>query len=258
MGTFRFPSRAQVTLRRDGTAVIETGTQDIGTGTLTIFPQIAAGVLGLPTRSVELKMGDTLLPEAGPTYGSSSTMCVGAAVLAAGQDVRDQLARLANLPPEEATMANGRIGRAGTTEGILIADVMGEAGERKIVGTGTFDPTQNAADYSMRTFGAVFVEVGVDPELGLLRLRRVVGSYSAGRIINPRTARAQLIGGIVWGWGMAAMEQSAFDASLGRFLSKNLLQPDWGSSPEYRWVPSRVDEHESRPTSLIEQMGLPD
>jgi xanthine dehydrogenase YagR molybdenum-binding subunit len=222
MGTFRFASRAQVTLRREGTAVIETGTQDIGTGTLTIFPQIVAGVLGLPSSSIELKMGDTQLPEAGPTYGSSSTMGVGAAVIAAAQQVRSKLARLANLSPGEATMADGRIGRAGATEGILIADVMGEAGEREIVGTGTFDPTQNAADYSMRTFGAVFVEVGVDPELGLLRLRRVVGSYSVGRIINPRTARAQLVGGIVWGWGMAAMEQSAFDATLGRFLSKNL------------------------------------
>jgi len=222
MGTFRFASRARVTLRRDGTAVIETGTQDIGTGTLTIFPQIAAGVLGVPSSSIELKMGDTTLPEAGPTYGSSSTMGVGAAVLAAAQDVRGQLARLANLSPGEAAMADGRIGRAGATEGIPIADVMGEAGESEIVGTGTFDPTRHAADYSMRTFGAVFVEVGVDPELGLLRLRRVVGSYSVGRIINPRTARAQLVGGIVWGWGMAAMEQSAFDASLGRFLSKNL------------------------------------
>jgi xanthine dehydrogenase YagR molybdenum-binding subunit len=222
MGTFRFPSRARVTLRRDGTAVIETGTQDIGSGTLTIFPQIAAGVLGLPSSSVELKMGDTKLPEAGPTYGSSSTMGVGAAVLAAAQQVRGQLARLANLSPGEATMANGRIGRAGTTEGIPIADVMGEAGESEIVGSGTFDPTQHGAGYSMRTFGAVFVEVGVDPELGLLRQRRVVGSYSVGRIINPRTARAQLLGGIIWGWGMAAMEQSAFDASLGRFLSKNL------------------------------------
>ncbi len=222
MGTFRFPSRARVTLRRDGTAVTETGTQDIGTGTLTIFPQIAAGVLGLPSTRIELKMGDTKLPEAGPTYGSSSTMGVGAAVLAAAQQVRGQLARLANLSPGEATMANGRIGRAGTTEGIPIADVMGEAGESEIVGGGTFDPTQHGAGYSMRTFGAVFVEVGVDPELGLLRLRRVVGSYSVGRIVNPRTARAQLLGGIIWGWGMAAMEQSAFDASLGRFLSKNL------------------------------------
>jgi xanthine dehydrogenase YagR molybdenum-binding subunit len=222
MGTFRFPARAQVTLSRDGTALIETGTQDIGTGTLTIFPQIAADVLGLPMSKVTLTLGDTKLPEAGPTYGSSSTMGVGAAVLAAAQDVRGKLARLANLLPNEAAMTDGSIGRAGAIERVPIGEVMDQAGESEIVGTGAFDPIQYGAGYAMRTFGAVFVEVGVDSGLGLLRLRRAVGSYSAGRIVNLRTARAQMVGGIVWGWGMAAMEQSAFDSSLGRFLSKNL------------------------------------
>jgi xanthine dehydrogenase YagR molybdenum-binding subunit len=222
MGTFRFPSSARVRLRRDGTAVVESGTQDIGTGVTTIFPQIAAGILGIPASSIEMKLGDTTLPEAGPTYGSSSTMGVGAAVIAAAEDVRSKLASLANLPPNEATMADGRIRRSGTAEGPSIADIMDQAGESEIVGIGAFDPAKLGSDYSIRTFGAVFVEVAVDPDLGLLRLRRVVGSYSVGRIVNPRTASSQMIGGIVWGWGMAAMEQSAFETSLGRFLSKNL------------------------------------
>jgi xanthine dehydrogenase YagR molybdenum-binding subunit len=222
MGTFRYPSRAQVTLRPDGTAVIETGTQDIGTGTLTIFPQIASEVLGLAIARIELKMGDTQLPESGPTYGSSSTMGVGAAVLAAAQEVRAKLARLANLPPGEAAMSDGRISRIGGSEAQPIGEVMQRGGESEIVGMGVFDPAQHGAGYAMRTFGAVFVEVGVDPALGLLRLRRAVGSYSVGRIVNPRTARAQLLGGIIWGWGMAAMEQSPFEPLLGRFLSKNL------------------------------------
>jgi xanthine dehydrogenase YagR molybdenum-binding subunit len=222
MGTFRFPASAQVRLRRDGTAVIETGTQDIGTGIPTIMPQIAAEVLGLPVSKIELKFGDTILPEACPTYGSASTMAVGAAVLAAAQEVRSKLARLANLSPEEATMADGSIYRKGAREGLSIADVMHDGSESEILGAGTFDPTKLGTGYTMRTFGAIFVEVAVDPELGLLRLRRAVGSYSVGRIVNPITARAQLVGGIVWGWGKAAMEQSAFDPSLGRFLSKNL------------------------------------
>jgi xanthine dehydrogenase YagR molybdenum-binding subunit len=222
MGTFRFPSSARVRLRRDGTAVVESGTQDIGTGVTTIFPQIAAGVLGIPASSIEMKLGDTTLPEAGPTYGSSSTMGVGAAVIAAAEDVRSKLASLVNLPPNEATMADSRIRRSGTAEGPSIADIMDQAGESEIVGIGAFDPAKLGSDYSIRTFGAVFVEVAVDPDLGLLRLRRVVGSYSVGRIVNPRTASSQMIGGIVWGWGMAAMEQSAFETSLGRFLSKNL------------------------------------
>jgi xanthine dehydrogenase YagR molybdenum-binding subunit len=206
MGCFRTPTpAAEVILRADGTALIRTGTQDIGTGTLTIFPQIAADILGLPPGQVTLEMGDTRLPEAGPTYGSSSTMGVGAAVLHAAEDARAKLARLTNLPP-----------------GVTIGDAMREAGTDEIVGSGAFDPTQSGEGFSMRTFGAVFVEVGVDPELGLLRLRRVVGSYSVGRIVNPRTARSQMTGGIIWGWGMAAMEQSRHEPVLGRFLSKNL------------------------------------
>jgi xanthine dehydrogenase YagR molybdenum-binding subunit len=202
MGTFRNPARAEVRIRSDGTVVVATGTQDIGTGTLTIFPQIAADVLGLPADQVGLVMGDTRLPEAGPTYGSSSTMGVGAAVLLAARDAREQLARLG--------------------EGATIADVMGRTGTREIVGSGAYDPGEHGKGLAMRVFGAVFLEVGVDPELGLLRLRRVVGSYSAGRIINPRTAKAQMSGGIVWGWGMAAMEQSRHEPALGRFLAKNL------------------------------------
>src|SRR5207249_1755976 len=93
-----------------------------------------------------------------------------------------------------------------------------------IVGRGSFDPAsgEGAAKFSMRTFGAIFVEVGVDRDLGLLRLRRVVARYSAGRIINPRTARSQMTGGIIWGWGMAALEASRHEPTLGRWLAKNL------------------------------------
>jgi xanthine dehydrogenase YagR molybdenum-binding subunit len=86
----------------------------------------------------------------------------------------------------------------------------------------------------------VFVEVGVDPELGLLRLRRAVGSYSAGRIVNPLTARAQMIGGIIWGWGKAAMEQSEFEPRLGRWLSQNLSGV---VLPVNADIPARIDIH---------------
>lgn len=222
MGTFRNPAAAEVRLKADGTAEVASGFQDIGTGTLTIFPQIAAAVLGLPPERVAVRMGDTRLPEAGPTYGSSSTMGVGAAVLRAAEDARAKLASLAGLPASEVEMLDGMIRLRSANTGPAITDIMRDAGIGEIVGVGRFDPGAHGAGLSMRTFGAVFVEVGVDPELGLLRLRRAVGSYSAGRIINPRTARAQMTGGMIWGWGMVAMEQSQFDMRLGRFLSKNL------------------------------------
>ena len=210
MGTFRFPAKARVRLLKDGSAVVETSTHDIGSGTFTIMPQIAADTLGLDPARVRLEAGDTRLPVAGPTYGSSSTMGTGSAVLAAALQVREKLARLTNLPPG--------------------AEAMAQAGLDEVVGDGSFDLPGGAqfeeggagTAYAIRTFGAVFVEVGVDLELGLLRLRRATGSYSVGRIINPRTARSQMTGGIIWGWGMAAMEASVHEPALGRWLSKNL------------------------------------
>jgi xanthine dehydrogenase YagR molybdenum-binding subunit len=175
-------------------------------------------------------MGDTSLPQAGPTYGSSSTLSGGSAVHRAAEQVRDRLARLANLPPERAVMQDGRIGLEGARAGQRIEEVMREAGVAEITGDGEWAPAPGVpfegdggkGPYAMKTFGAIFVEVGVDPELGLLRLRRAVGAYSAGRIINPRTARAQMTGGIIWGWGMAAMEASRHEPNLGRWEAKNL------------------------------------
>lgn len=138
---------------------------------------------------------------------------VGAAVLVAARDARQKLARLANLPPNEVEMAEGRIRRAGAGEGVAIAEAMRQASVNEIVGSGAFDPKDHGKGFAMCTFGAMFVEVAVDPGLGLLRLRCAVGSYSAGRIVNPRTAKAQMTGGIVW--GMAAMEQSQHEPVLG-------------------------------------------
>ncbi len=88
-----------------------------------------------------------------------------------------------------------------------LAELVGE-GEFKLPDDADFSFDGDGTPYAMRTWGAIFVEVGVDPELGLIRLRRAVGAYSAGRIINPKTARSQMTGGIIWGWGKATMEQS--------------------------------------------------
>ena len=248
MGNFRHPSEARVRLRSDATAIVEASTQDIGTGTLTIFPQIAADVLGLPPDSVTLVMGDSSLPQGGPTYGSSATMGAGSAILIAAEAVRRKLAGLTNLPADDVEMANGSIRRAGASGGVTISEAMTEAGVSELVGEGKFALPENApfnADgegtpYAMRTFGAIFVEVGVDPELGLLRLRRAVGSYSAGRIINPRTAKAQMTGGIIWGWGKAAMEQSQYEPKLGRWLSKNLAGV---AIPVHADIPTDIQVH---------------
>ncbi|MGI8815246.1 MAG: xanthine dehydrogenase family protein molybdopterin-binding subunit [Pseudonocardia sp.] len=226
MASFRFPGAARVRLRADGSAVVESNVADIGSGAQTVLSQIAADELGVSVERVEMRWGDTDLPATGPTYGSSTTMGTGSAVAAAARDVAKQLAELGvDAPPSES---------------------MARAGVDELVGEGRFELPDNAqfnADgagtpYAMRTWGAIFVEVGVDPDFGLLRLRRAVGAYSAGRIINPMTARSQMTGGIIWGWGKATMEESDQEPTYGRWLAKNLSNV---AVPVNADIPSDID-----------------
>jgi xanthine dehydrogenase YagR molybdenum-binding subunit len=213
MGNFRFPSQAQLRLTPDGRALIEANTHDIGTGIQTVCIALAAQELGLDPSRVSILWGDTKLPPAGPVYGSSATMGTGSAVQLAARDAKQKLAQRIGAPADS----------------LDIIEALRKTNE-DIIGEGTFALPNNApfnadgADtpHAMRTWGAIFVEIGVDPDFGLIRLRRAVGSYSAGRIINPKTARSQMIGSIIWGWGMAALEESQFEGTHGRWLAKNL------------------------------------
>ena len=167
MGSFRFPGAGRVRLRRDG-AVVEANVHDIGTGVQTVLTQIAAEELGIPPERVETRWGDTDLPRTGPTYGSSTTMGTGSAVAAAARDVSKQLAELGQggRDPFEA------LDRAGLDE------LVGE-GTFALPGGAQFNQDGAGTPYAIRTWGVIFVEVGVDPDFGLLRLRRAVGVYSA-------------------------------------------------------------------------------
>lgn len=231
MGNFRFPAEARVRLTPDGRAVVETNTHDIGTGTQTVFVAIAADVLGLDMSRVLIVWGDTRLPAAGPVYGSSATMGTGSAVHLAAQDARAKLAQRVGAPADRLDVAEA----LRKTN----ADVVGE-GKFVLPNGAPFNADGTDTPYAMRTWGAIFVEVGVDPDFGLIRLRRAVGSYSAGRIVNPKTARSQMIGSIIWGWGMAALEQSQFEAAHGRWLAKNLSNV---SLPVNADIPADIQIH---------------
>ena len=239
MGCFRWTGGARVRLKDDGTAVVETGTHDIGTGTMTVFTQIAADALGLPVDRVAIQWGDTRLPQASPVYGSSATMTTGSAVLLAAREARAKLDKL--VPGGKDHGAAMR--KAG------VSDIIGEA-TFKLPKDLPFNADGADTPYAMRTWGAVFVEIGVDPDFGILRLRRVVGSYSAGRIVNPKTARSQLTGGIIWEWGKATMEESVQEPTHGRWLAKNLsnvaipVNADIPASIDVDFV-EEYDEHAS-------------
>jgi xanthine dehydrogenase YagR molybdenum-binding subunit len=211
MTTFRFASAAQVSMHADGSVTIASGTQEIGTGPYTVMPQVAAEVLGIPAEKIRLVLGDTALPETGGTFGSSTTLSLGSAVKDACEKLKTRLLAIA----PEATDLSKVLAGAGI-------DTISADGTWKPHGDAMFDAAGGTSGYSMHTWGAIFVEVAVDELLGLVRMRRAVAGYSAGRIVNPRTARSQMIGGIVWGYGQAVLEESAMDERYGRYLSKNL------------------------------------
>jgi xanthine dehydrogenase YagR molybdenum-binding subunit len=233
-------------LTADGKLSVSSATADIGTGTYTIMTQIAAETLGLPFENVTFGLGDSSLPEAPVEGGSFTAATVGSAVKAVCDQVREQLFKLAqkvdNSPLagarlEEVTFSDGRIRLNGdASNSVSITDAMRHGGVSRIEEEADSAPDpQKHARFSRKTHSAVFAEVKVDQDLGLIRVSRVVSAVAAGRILNPKTARSQIMGAIIWGIGMALEEESVMDQNFGRFINHNLA--------EYH-VPVNADVHE--------------
>ena len=226
---WRWPAKARVTLRRNGTALVESGMHEIGGGTYTVMRQVAADALGLPPDKVDVHLGDTRLPVSHPAIGSATMANAGASVLLAAITARDKAIALArtgrNAPFADASAkdvvaSNGRLTLG--NQSITYGELLVQNGLDSLVGDGEYDPVEEAkGPNAIFSFSAVFAEVRVDENLGLVRLNRFVGAYDAGRIINPRTARSQAIGGIIWGVGQALLEQSETDPRMARFLHQN-------------------------------------
>ena len=207
------PASALARLLPDGTAEVTSAASDMGPGTWTSMTQVAAEALGLPIERVKFTLGDTRLPRA-PIHGGSLTMAsVGSAVQAACRQAREDA-----------------LARAGVSD---LADAMRRIGQ-PVSATADIKPGDPGKRFSMHAFGAVFVEVAVDPDLGETRVRRIVGAYDAGRIVNPKLARSQCTGGMIGGIGMALMEHSVVDVRNGRVPNANLAEyavPLHGDAP---------------------------
>ena len=197
------PATAMARLLPDGTAEVMSASSDMGPGTWTSMTQVAAEALGLPIERVKFTLGDTRLPRA-PIHGGSMTMAsVGSAVQSACRRVRDDA-----------------IARGGAND---LVDAMRRIAQ-PIEAMADVKPGDESRRFSMHAFGAVFVEVAVDPDLGETRVRRIVGAYGAGRIVNPKTSRSQCVGGMIGGIGMALMEHSVVDARNGRIPNANFAE----------------------------------
>jgi xanthine dehydrogenase YagR molybdenum-binding subunit len=195
-GHFQMTTKAKVRMRPDGIAVVQSDTTDIGTGTYTVVTQVAADALGLPLDRVRVELGSTDYPRgagSGGSWGASNT-CV--AVHRACLKLREKLQSTGNT-------ANGV-----EAEGEIIA--MSD------------DPNYKA--YTIQTYGAHFAEVGVDVDTGEIRLRRMLGVFAPGRVLNAKTARSQLIGGMIFGVSFALHEEAIVDKRTGAFVNRDLAQ----------------------------------
>jgi xanthine dehydrogenase YagR molybdenum-binding subunit len=240
MGTATFPAlmfagQARAVIRRDGSGVMETGAHDMGQGAWTALAQIAADSLALDLEQVEFKAGTSDLPDAGIAGGSAHTATAGVAIHNAGAAVIAKLAELATGDQRSPLFGAGNAGvvardgrlfrRDDESRGESFGDILARAGLAEIEarGDGVMDPAAQA-NYAMRAHGAVFAEVKVDPDLGQIRVTRMVGAFAAGRIVNPHLVRSQYLGGMIWGVSFALHEKAVVDRRTGRIMNANLAE----------------------------------
>ena len=212
------PSKANVRLAPDGFVTVRMAMTDIGTGTYTILTQIAAEMLGLPPERIRVELGDTSFPQAAGSGGSFGAGSSGSALFDACNKLRAKLARMAGMDPETAHFANGRIETGGQSKPLM--DLMGAG----VDADGEIVPGATLKDFSQQSYGANFAEVGVDIDTGEIRLRRMLGVFTAGRILNEKTARSQAIGGMIFGVGAALEEGMTLDPRFGNFVNHDLAE----------------------------------
>ena len=217
-GNFTVNAQARVRLEPDGRATVECDMTDIGTGTYTILAQVAGEMLGLPVDRVTVRLGDTDLPPSAGSGGSFGAGSAGSAVVLACEDLLVELGRRMNASPDELSLRDGCV-RAGGREATLAELTRGEA----IVATGKTGPGAESKRTSQASHGAILAEVGVNAITGETRVRRMLGVFDVGRVLNEKTARSQIVGGMIWGLSYALTEHAVVDTRTGAFVT-----PDFG------------------------------
>jgi xanthine dehydrogenase YagR molybdenum-binding subunit len=189
--TFRQAQSTATVRFEDGRYVAEIGSADLGTGAWTVLPQIAADALGVPVEDVDVRIGDTRYPTASVAGGSSGTNTWGSAIVVAARAFRDKFGG----SPADGDEVSGDV-----------------------------DQAAKDSDHAAYAFGAQFAEARVDVDTGEIRVRRLLGVFAAGRIINPRTARSQFLGGMTMGLSMALHENSVWDPRIGQVANHDLAE----------------------------------
>jgi xanthine dehydrogenase YagR molybdenum-binding subunit len=258
----QMPTAARIVLTANGHAEVACSFSDIGTGTYTIAAQVAADELGLPLDNITVKLGDSSLPQAPVEGGSWGAASVAHAIAKTAGDVRKELLRvakampnspLAAVKPEGVALLDGNlVDVKDHSRAVSIADVMRHARLDRIERESA-NSFKEDDSHARNTHSAIFAEVKVDEELDVIRVTRVVSAVAAGRILNTKTARSQIMGGVVWGIGMALHEETQIDHAFGRIMNADIA--------EYH-VPVNADIHDiqvifvEEPDELINPMGI--
>ncbi|HKW47394.1 MAG TPA: xanthine dehydrogenase family protein molybdopterin-binding subunit, partial [Gemmatimonadaceae bacterium] len=230
----RAPAGATARMLPDGRAEVRAGTQEIGCGTYTVMTQVAADALGLTPDRVQFELGNTDMPENPASTGSVTAASTGSAVHDVAVALRQKLIQLAitdrqsplfQASEHDVRAADGRLTLGGDlNRGEAYVALLGRHGNQPVEVTISSRPGAETQQYSMHSFGAVFTEVRVDPDLAIIRVPRVVTAHAVGRILNAKTARSQIHGGVVWGVGMALEEETLIDPRTGRYINADLAE----------------------------------
>jgi xanthine dehydrogenase YagR molybdenum-binding subunit len=251
----RSAASALVQFEPGGRVTVASGSQDLGTGTYTIMAQVAASTLNLPIGLIDAKLGDSMMPKSPVSGGSQTAASLTPAVQAAAKQAQLKLLTAAagdtgsplhGADPDQLEFKNGRIIHKGQPEsGETFTAFLARNGNKPMGAVASAEPDQDTQQYSTHSWGAVFAEVAVDERLGMPRVRRITGVYDIGTLINEKTGKSQLIGGIVWAVGFALHEGSHADPRSGRIVNNNLA--------EYH-VPANADIGEID----VSVVGIPD
>ncbi len=199
----RRPASARIRYSADGRALVQAATQDLGTGSYTVFTQVAADALGLPVERVTFELGDSDFPEAPVSGGSNTAASVSEAVLQAAAALKAKLAAAAGTA-------------AGADPSLPLADLLARSGLPAVEARADVKPEdEKTKPYSIHSWGAQFCEVKIDPLLPRVQVTRWVSVIDVGRILNPKMSRSQVMGGVTMGIGMALMEETIYDPRTG-------------------------------------------
>ncbi len=264
--TSQFPSVARIVLTAAGEALVQSAAHEIGQGAISALTEIAAESLGLPIQRVRFDFGDTHLPFAFITAGSATTLSVGSAIKEAGDKLRRDLL-LRAITDKASPLYGAKLRDAGMADGRLYLkknparsedyhSLLARHGSRTFQAKAVTGRTFGKSRYGRYAFGAQFAEVAVDEEIGQVRVRRLVGAFGCGRIINQTTARSQLLGGMIWGIGQALFEESAMDDRDGRWVNSNLAEALVPTNSDVPKVEALIVEEDDTRGSALGAKGL--